>query len=285
MDIKYYFVSSFIPLWQHSSLIWIFSGIGFIALFTLTSQKQSGIIILGFSIASIIALSIGFYFRPHYFVLVLPAVSLLFGIGARFLFRFFSTATSFLIRSVIPILIITITFLGSLAAHWDVLVQFSPARVTIVNYGYNPFPYSQMIAGIIKEKTAREDRIAIVGSEPQFLFYSQRRSATSFIYTFSLTEDQLFAEQFRLEMIRQIESATPKLLVFTHVIPEWYKKSRGEEELNKWFFSFTKSKYTQIARFEYTSSTDTVLITDPNLIQNTPTHYFWISVYEKQKIK
>jgi hypothetical protein len=180
---------------------------------------------------------------------------------------------------------VTITILGTLAAHWDVLVQFSPAKVATTRYGQNPFLYSSMIAEIIKEKTSKEDRIAIIGSEPQFLFYSQRRSATSFIYTYSLVEDQPFAEQFRSEMIHQVESATPKLLIFTQVIPEWYSISNGEKEINKWFFNFAKLHYTQIARFEYSNSEDTVLITDPTLITRKPTHLFWISIYEIQKDK
>jgi 4-amino-4-deoxy-L-arabinose transferase-like glycosyltransferase len=285
MDIQYYFVSSFFPLWQHTTLIWIVAGVGFIALFAVPQTKLSNILNLGFFIASMIALSIGFYFRPHYFVLILPSVSMLFGIGARFIFQFFSMAKSFVVRFLPPIIIIALAFLGSLAAHWDVLVQASPARVTIINYGYNPFPYSQMIANIIKEKTGKEDRIAIIGSEPQFLFYSQRRSATSFIYTFSLTEDQPFAEQFRREMIHQIVSAKPKLLVFTHVVPEWYGKSKGELEINTWFFPYADSLYLPVARFEYSTSTDTMLITDPSRLAGEPTHMFWISVYEKQHSK
>jgi hypothetical protein len=83
-------------------------------------------------------------------------------------------------------------------------------------------------------------------------------------------------------MIRQVESTAPKLLIFTHVIPEWYKKSKGEEELNRWFFSFAKSHYTPIARFEYVYN-DTLLVTDPALLLKEPTHLFWISIYEIRK--
>ncbi|MCX6122462.1 MAG: glycosyltransferase family 39 protein [Ignavibacteriales bacterium] len=281
--ITYYFFSSFLPLWQHTTLIWIIAGIGLIALFIYVPDKQSYLIVMGMIIASIIALSVGFYFRPHYFILILPAVALLFGIGVRFIFRVFSPASSFIIRYFPPIFIVTIAILGTLAAHWDVLVQFSPAQVTTTRYGQNPFLYSSMIGELIKEKTSKDDRIAIIGSEPQFLFYSQRRSVTSFIYTYALVEDQPFAEQFRSEMIRQVESATPKLLIFPQVIPEWYTISNGEKEINRWFYNFAKLHYTQVARFEYSSSEDTILVTDPTLITKKPTHLFWISIYELQK--
>ena len=281
-DIKHGFIGAFYPIFYFSSLIWMLAGVGFITLFSSKNNKQPGILIIGLLIAGSVALSVGFYFRPHYFVLVLPAVALLFGVGIRFIYRVFSTASSPIVRYFPPTFIIMIAILGTIVAQWDVLVQFSPAKVTETVYYYNPFPYSSKIAEIIKGKTEKKDRIAIIGSEPEFLFYSQRRSATSFIYVFSLTEDQPFAEQFRFEMIHQVESAAPKLLIFTHITPEWYQKSKGRVELNKWFFNFANSHYTPIARFEY-FHTDTSLVTDPALLLKEPTHLFWISIYERQK--
>jgi hypothetical protein len=173
--------------------------------------------------------------------------------------------------------------LGTIAAHWDVLYQFSPVEVTQTVYPLYPFPYSLRIAEIIRERTSREDRIAIIGNEPQFLFYSHRRSATSFIYIYPIGEDQPLAEQFRCEMIQQVESASPQLLVYTNIQPEWYKKPKGWEELDKWFFYFAQSHYTLIVRFEYLNIKDTLLITNPILLTKKSTHLFWISIYEKNK--
>jgi hypothetical protein len=83
-------------------------------------------------------------------------------------------------------------------------------------------------------------------------------------------------------MIHQVESTSPKLLIYTHVLPEWYKKSKGEEEINKWFFNFARSHYTPIARFEYFCD-DTLLITDAAQMQKMPTYFYWISIYEIHK--
>ena len=281
--IKFSFIGGFQSLFYFASLIWIISGVGIITLFFSGYSKQSRILTMGMLIAGIIALSIGFYFRPHYFVLVLPAVALLFGIGIRYIFHVFSAASLPLVRYFPPIFVVTITILGTITAHWDVLYQFSPMEVTQTVYPLYPFPYSQRIAEIIGEKTSREDRIAIIGNEPQFLFYSHRKSATSFIYIYALGEDQPLAEQFRSEMIRQVESASPKLLVYTNIQPEWYQKPKGWEKLDTWFFSFAKLHYIPCTRFEYNNIKDTLLVTDPTLLLKKPTHVFWISIYEKQK--
>jgi hypothetical protein len=282
-DIKFNFIGSFFPLLRFASLIWIIAGGGLIALFFSSNSKQSRFLAMGLLIAGIVAVSVGFYFRPHYFILLLPAIALFFGIGIRSIFTLFSTASMPLLRYFPPVFTVTIALLGTFVAHWDVLVQFSIPEVTQTVYHQYPFCYSVRIAEILKNNTSQNDRIAIIGNEPQFLFYSQRRSATSFIYTYSLLENQPYAEHFRFEMIQQIESALPKLLVYTQVQPEWYKKSKGGEELDKWFFDFARSHYIPIARFEYFNIKDTLLITDPVLLQNKPTHLFWITIYEKRK--
>jgi len=282
-DIQSYFIGGFQSLFYFASPIWIIGGVGFITLFFYKYNKQSRLLTYGLFIASWIALSIGLYFRPHYFVFLLPVSALLFGIGIRSLFRLFSTSSIPLIRYGPPTIVVIVAFLGTLAAHWDVLVQFSIPQVTETVYQIYPFPYSVRIAEIIKEKTSKEDRIAIIGNEPQFLFYSQRKSATTFMYTYPLGEDQPLAEQFRREMIHEVESYRPRLLVYTNLQPESYKKPVGWEKLDSWFFNFTKSHYTLTVRFEYLNIRDTLLVTDPILLAKKPTHPFWISMYEQRK--
>jgi hypothetical protein len=85
-------------------------------------------------------------------------------------------------------------------------------------------------------------------------------------------------------MIRQVESDLPKLLVYTNIQPEWYKKPKGWEELDKWFFSFANLHYAPFARFEYNNIKDTLLVTDTVLLAKHPTHLFWITMYEKLMI-
>jgi hypothetical protein len=262
-DIKFNFIGGFQSLFYFSSPIWMIGGIGLISLLVRKEDNVSRLITCGFLIAGIVALSIGFYFRSHYFVLVLPALALLFGIGIRFVYKLFSAASSSIVRYLPPTITVLAALLGTLMAHWDVLVQFSLPHVTETVYHNNPFPFSLRVAELIKDKTTKDDRIAILGNEPQFLFYSQRKSATSFIYIFSLVEEQPFAAQFRNEMMHQVESASPKVLVFCHVLSESYKKPSVWQNLDNWFLNYASLQYTLTARFEYLNSNDTVLVTDP----------------------
>ncbi|MBN1398297.1 MAG: hypothetical protein JXA06_09735 [Bacteroidetes bacterium] len=280
-DITYYFFSSFLPIWRYTTLIWILAAVGLAALFLHPDYKRHSLHIFGLAAGSMLALSAGFYFRPHYFVLVLPITALLFGIGIRLVYRIFYKSSSLLLRLFTPNFIAVITFFSIIAAHWDILYQYTPEEVTRRVYGSCPFNYSSRIAELIKEKSSEEDKVAIIGNEPQFLFYSQRRSVTSFIYTFSLVEEQPFAEQFRLEMISQIETASPRLLVYTNTVLDYFNKSRGQSELDKWFADYTQLYYDPVARFEYFCD-DTLLITDTLQIKEKPASIFWIQIYERK---
>jgi hypothetical protein len=74
-----------------------------------------------------------------------------------------------------------------LAAHRGYLLAGSPARIARAIYGMNPFPESLVIAQWIAQNSQPEDRVLIVGSEPQILFYARRSSATRYMYFYPLT--------------------------------------------------------------------------------------------------
>jgi hypothetical protein len=93
-------------------------------------------------------------------------------------------------------------------------------------YPESPFSESVRVAQYIREHSAPTDTIAVLGSEPQIYFYSQRHSATGYIYTYSLMEPQKYAHQMQLEMIHEIELARPKYLVFVGMTDSWLKRPR-----------------------------------------------------------
>ncbi len=62
-------------------LLWILAGVGLTCLWWNKKARQYCVFVIGFLFFSFLAICPGFYFRPHYFILLLPAVALLAGIG------------------------------------------------------------------------------------------------------------------------------------------------------------------------------------------------------------
>jgi hypothetical protein len=66
----------------------------------------------------------------------------------------------------------------------------SPADASRIIYPESPFAESIRIAEYLREHTSLSDTIAVLGSEPQIYFYSNRHSATGYIYAYGLMEAQ-----------------------------------------------------------------------------------------------
>jgi hypothetical protein len=122
-------------------------------------------------------------------------------------------------------------------------VHFSPAQLSRLVYGSNPFPESPAIAKYIRERTGRHDTIAVLGSEPQILFYAQRRSATGYIYTYPLMEPHQYNLEMQAEMTREIAGAAPAYIVFVEIPTSWLAQPNSPRFVFSWFNSYLKGRY------------------------------------------
>jgi len=62
------------------------------------------------------------------------------------------------------------------------------------------------VGNYIRNHASKDARIAVLGSEPEILFYAKRLSATGTIYMYGLFEQQPYALQMQKQMIDEIES-------------------------------------------------------------------------------
>jgi 4-amino-4-deoxy-L-arabinose transferase-like glycosyltransferase len=159
--------------------LWILAGVGAVVGLWNQRERANAIFLLGFLLFSALALCPGFYFRDHYFILVLPAVSLLVGAAMSKLSDLLG-GRMIVVRS-IPLLMLCVTL--SLPILWDKKLFFdvSPIKACGLIYPENPFLESVRIAGYVREHTGPDDTIAVLGSEPEIYFYAQRHSATGYI--------------------------------------------------------------------------------------------------------
>jgi hypothetical protein len=221
--------------------LWILAGVGAVAGLWNQRARASAIFLLGFLLFSALALCPGFYFRHHYFILVLPAVSLLVGTAIGKLSDLLG-GRMIVVRS-IPLLMLCVTL--SLPILWGkkLLFEVSPVEACEMIYSENPFLESVRIAEYVREHTGPGDTIAVLGSEPEIYFYAQRHSATGYIYTYSLMEPQKYAQQMQQEMIREIESARPKYLISVAMSYSWLRRPDSEPSIFTWANEYMAQNY------------------------------------------
>jgi hypothetical protein len=136
-----------------------------------------------------------------------------------------------------------IAFIISLGQQWPVLMQMDAMSITRMRYGGNPFPEAIEVANYIREHTDPNDRIAVLGSEPEIYFYAGRKSATGYIYTYPLMEPQSFAHHMQQEMIAEIEQAKPKYIVTVSVPMSWLVRPDSDRTILEWSERYVGANY------------------------------------------
>lgn len=219
--------------------LWVFAGVGTVALWRDPRARPHAAFMAIFLAGSLLSICPGFYFRHHYFLLLLPPVALCAAAGlcwsSRLLF-----AGSRLGTGGGLLLFTAAALIDPVRVEAPYLFLWSDEQVARSSYEANPFPESLVIGDYLKRHTAKTDRIAVIGSEPQIYFYAQRRSATGHIYTYALMEDQPFARQMQEEMSREIEAHAPAFLVYVHHNSSWLRRKKSEPYIFDWFEEYRK---------------------------------------------
>ena len=221
--------------------IWMLAGIGAVAGLWNRRMRASAMLLIAFLLFSVLALCVGFYFRYHYFIFILPAVSLLAGFAISE-FAHLLTGRMILLRFV-PLLVFAALLGLPILSQRRFFFEASPVDACRMIYPESPFPESIRIAEYIREHTGRDDTIAVLGSEPQIYFYSKRHSATGYIYMYGLMEPQKYAQQMQEEMIREIEDARPKYLVSVLMNDSWLYRPQSGPQLFTWANRYTAENY------------------------------------------
>jgi hypothetical protein len=171
----------------------------------------------------------------------LPAVSVLAGIavtGAAQMLSQKPAPVRFL-----PALCFVVACGFLIVRHRDFLFTMDPLTASRNVYGENPFIEAVEIGNYIKAHSTTADRVAVLGSEPEIYFYSQRLSATGHIYTYGLMEPQKYALQMQREMIQEIESAHPKFIVFVDVGSSWLAGPNSQTLIFDWAKNYLREGY------------------------------------------
>jgi len=212
-------------------------------------DRRTRLRVLVFVAASAAAVVPGLRFTDHYFVLLLPALSVLAGIGTEGLARraaVWSARAPRIVATAAPVLIVAL----ALVHDRDTLLLRSPAESARALYGVNPLAEAAEIGHELARRAAPDDRIAVIGSEPQIYFYARRHAATSYIYMYPLMEPQPFAERMQDDMIAQLESERPRFLVLVNVDTSWSRRPGSSLKLLDWAAMTVDASYRPIGLVE-----------------------------------
>jgi hypothetical protein len=234
------FLKNFSEIFKPNFLIIIFSLFGIIFTVWSKSLKPKHIFSLGLFTFSFLAIVPGLYFRPHYFVMWLPAISLCAGIGLNESLHYLSSKSY---KAAIIPCIFLLSLILPIGLQKDFLFNLSPIEATREVYKRAPFPESLVIADFIKRNSNDDDTVTVLGPEPQIYFYSNRKSTAGFIYTYFLMEKHGYVNRMKEMFVKEIESGKPKFIVVMKLKWAWLSPNNPDPILSGWSKRLIQSNY------------------------------------------
>jgi hypothetical protein len=264
---------------QSAPLLWLLVLLGLPVLWLDKHARRRLIFVGMFFVFSFMAICPGFYFRPHYYILLLPAAALLAGISIAAINNHL-TNRPLILKYGIPLLLAGICVFGSIYQHRHFLFNMTPIQLSRTVYGINPFPETLQIAQFVRANTEEKDRIAVLGSEPQIYFYSDRRSASGYVYMYALMENHEYAIEMQKEMIKDIESTRPKFLILVNVDTSWRETQIFHTLLLDWIQDYQAKHYRLVGMAEiYRENTRYHWAQNAKWPPNSP---LWIAVLQRK---
>ncbi len=231
---------------QSSLPLWAGAGVGLVLLWAGRWPAEARVSLTGLAVASFGALSPGFYFREHYFILLLPAVALLTGVGVETMSRWRWRVLPHGLPGGVALALVAACSAVLIVGQRTMLFAASPDDLSRAVYPASHFVDARQVAQVLRDNTAPDDRIAVLGSEPEIYFYADRRGATGYIYMYPLMETQPYASRMQDEMIGQVEAAHPKFVVVVFDKFSWLIHPESERRVLDWSPRYLDSCYDRL---------------------------------------
>jgi hypothetical protein len=256
---------------------WAMALIGFFLLYGAGSiPRWTKGFVAGLFACSFVAVSPGFYFFPHYFVLMLPAVGLLVGAGCTLVRQKLRRSHLGLLGAFLPTAVFLVVCGMATSKHerfhWSYFEQSHVAFVA-----------APELARYISNHSSPATRVAILGSEPEIYFYAHRHAASGFIYMYDITSTAVHAAAMKQEMFREIEAAQPEFVLDVHDPFSWSVGfSPAEQSVREWLDQYLKSgNYQRVAVAENVAS-QIVYRWNSDAAGYSPASEFYICVYQRK---
>lgn len=220
----------------HAALaLWMIAGFGFALLCAARMDWNRRLFLGGFFIFSFLAICPGYYLRANYFVLLMPAVALVIGFAAWWSEAWFARIQRPLWLRHPPLVFAVLACAESLYVCRQAFFTLPVVEACRWVYPHpSPFPESIDVAHYIEANSGPNDRIVVIGSEPQIYFYAHRLSSTGFIYTYALMESQRNAALMQENMIRDLEQNPPTYLGYISIPNSWLIQPDSSHLLLDW---------------------------------------------------
>ena len=262
-----HFADVFPPIFDQNAALWILAGAGLVRIWWKKADRRAAAFATGLLAFSFLAVCPGWYFRGHYFILLLPAVALFAGAA---------------IREKLSSAVLGAALLFSIFTQRDFLFRMSPLEASREIYGQNPFPEAIPVARYIRDHSEKNSRIAVLGSEPEIAFYAQRHSVSPYIYMYPLMEPQPYALTMQEDMIREVTAAAPEFIVEAGGHMSWLRSPASQSRIFDWWSGYRAQHYRLVGVADIASDGPAEYRWDATAEAHPPQSEDYLAVYRRK---
>ena len=232
--------------------LWALALLGISTVFWDSAVRRHAVFVFGLLVFSCAAVCPGFYFRQHYFVLMMPAVAILIAVAVSSAIRLLTTRFTSRWPLVLPVIVFAAAWVLAIYHNAEFYFKLTPIQACRLCYFPNPFPEAAPVAEYVREHTASTDTIMVFGSEPEIYFYAHRHSASGYIYTYSLMEGQAYWPAMQKQMMQEVEAKRPAYVVFVNIYSSWgyLPGSRQVGALGPWMDRYVAYGFDEVGIVE-----------------------------------
>ena len=223
--------------------------------------------IFSFGLASVLSVFPDFYFRKHYFLLMLPGLALLAGTAVSGMCRWRGPKISNIKLQNWPVKVYALTVMITILTCAGIWFWQTPVQAARTTYQADPFPEAEVVATFLRANPPPSAPMAVLGSEPELYFLSHRHSVTGYIYTYGMMEPQPFARRMQAEMIHDIETSKPEFIVYVDDPMSWFRYPDSDLGIFNWWDAY-QTNYTLVAIADVLSSSNTVYVWGPDMVKH-----------------
>jgi hypothetical protein len=244
---------------SHSSAIfhsiialWIVALAGIVRSFWKPSIRRYVVFVFGLLVFSFAATCPSLHFRPHYFILTMPAVAILVAVVVASAVRFLTVKFSSRWLHVLPVIVFASAWAFAIYDNAQFYFKLTPLQACRTLYSLNPFPEAAPVAEYLRQHTAPTDTIMVFGSEPEIYFYAHRHSASGYIYTYGLMEDQVYWPVMQKQMMQEVEAERPAYLVYVDVSDSWIERQGSPQiaAFSTWMKQYILNSFKEVGMVE-----------------------------------
>lgn len=206
-------INTIITLTKEDILLWVLAISGFFII-----NKRH--FLRAWTVFAAIGVTAGGRFFPHYFVQLIPVLSILSGYCLNKVWEsidrqnFWAKAQNKFIFSTLSVLVV-LTFINQIR-YFAFLDCYDICKE---KYPMQSFEFKERLAEEVKKITNPDDYIFVWGSEPEIYFFAERRSPVRFINNHYVWIHSAFAEKAKKEIMQELNLKKPKAIIIMDFMP------------------------------------------------------------------